>query len=172
MTQHQKLGWAEKEARRDYIPKATRGGEGAVIIGIVLVILFFYAHQAWSTGFFTAGFGGFEAFLLYGSVFSSAVGPVTRSITGSRNSARLSEIFASTFWIISSALLLTSFPFNFAHVGDVVPEFLRFLASWITNDIAWALLAVGMAGGIAFITVTAVLYIRVKTLLQSAHHAR
>jgi hypothetical protein len=47
-----------------------------------------------------------------------------------------------------------------------VPEFLRFHVSWITNDIARVLLAIGVAGGIAFIGVTMVLYIKVQTLLQ------
>lgn len=162
-----KLGWVEKETRQDYIPKSARSGEGVGIIGVVLVTLFFYAHQAWATGFFTADFGGFESFLLYGSIFLGVVGPAARSITGSKNSARLPEIFASVFWITSSTLLLVSFPFDFAHFGDVVPEFLRFLVSWITNDIAWILLAIGIVGGIAFAAVTFVLYIKVRALLRS-----
>jgi hypothetical protein len=113
-----------------------------------------------------AGFGGFGAFLLYGSIFLGVAGPIARSVTGSRNSARIPEIFASVFWIISSIWLLVSFPFNFAHFGDVIPEFLRFIVSWITNDIAWVLLAIGMIGGIAFVGIITLLYIKVRGLLQ------
>jgi hypothetical protein len=49
---HTRLSWVEKEAKRDKMNPSERGGETAGIIGIVLVTLFFYAHQAWSTGFF------------------------------------------------------------------------------------------------------------------------
>lgn len=123
------------------------------------VALFFYAHQTWSTGFFTARFGSLAAFLLYASIILGVAGPVARSVTGSRNSARPPEIFASIFSTISSIFLLASFPFNFMHFGDVMPDFLRFLVSWITNDIAWILLAIGTVGGIFFVGVTTVLYI-------------
>lgn len=167
MTQNQKLGWAEKEARRDYLRKSARGGEGASVVGIVLVALFFYAHQAWSTGFFTAGFGSLAAFLLYGSIILGVAGPVARSVTGSRNSARPPEIFASIFSTISGAFLLVYFPFNFVHFGDVIPDFLRFLVSWITNDIAWILLAIGTVGGIFFVSVTSILFLKIRALLQS-----
>lgn len=53
------------------------------------------------------------------------------------------------------------------HFGDVMPDFLRFLASWITNDIAWILLAIGTVAGIFFVGVTTVLYIKIGALLQS-----
>ncbi len=68
MTEHRSLSWAEKEARRDYIKVSERGGEIVGIVAIVLIALFFYAHQAWSTGFFTSAFGPIEAFFLYGSI--------------------------------------------------------------------------------------------------------
>lgn len=68
--------------------------------------------------------------------------------------------------IITPDISAVIFPFNFAHFGDIVPEFLHFL-SWITNDISWILLAIGLAGGIAFVGVTTILYIKVKALLKS-----
>jgi len=39
--------------------------------------------------------------------------------------------------------LLVVFPFDFSHFADVLPESLRFLLQWITNDIGWALLLIG-----------------------------
>lgn len=39
--------------------------------------------------------------------------------------------------------LLVVFPFDFNHFADVLPESLRFLLQWITNDIGWALLLIG-----------------------------
>jgi hypothetical protein len=65
LAQRHSTSWVEKEAKRDYIPKGARAGEGAGIIGTVLVALFFYAHQAWNTGFFTPAFGGFESCMFF-----------------------------------------------------------------------------------------------------------
>jgi len=59
------------------------------------------------------------------------------------------------------------FPFDFAHFADVVPDFLRFLVSWISNDIARVLIILGTVGGIVFVGVNAVLYSRVRALLKS-----
>ena len=161
------MSWVEKEAKRNHIPKAGRAGEGASIIGTALVALFFYAHQAWNTGFFTPAFGSLESFLLYGSIILGAAGSIARLATGSRNSARIPEIFASAFWITSSLYLLMSFPFDFSYFGDVIPEFLRFLTGWLTNDIAWVLLLIGTVGGFVFVGVTVYLYIRVRQLLSN-----
>jgi len=167
MTQHQSmLGWVEREARRDYMPKYARGGEGISVIGVVLVILFFYAHQAWSTGFFTDSFGPLEAFLLYGSIILGALGPLARGASGRRNVSRPPEMLASMFWIIASAWLLLVFPFDFAHFAGVIPDFFRFMVTWITNDIATILIIIGTAGGLLFIGIDALLYVKVRALLQ------
>ena len=166
MTQLHIFGWAEKEAQRDYIPKSARGGEMATLVGILLTALFFYAHQARSTGFFTPGFGASEAFMLYAAILLGMVGPVARMVTGSRNSARLPEMFGSMFWIFSSILLFFSFPFDFVQFGAVLPNFFRFFVSWITNDIARVLFAIGSVGGIVFTVVSAIMYLQVRNLLR------
>jgi hypothetical protein len=65
------------------------------------------------------------------------------------------------------------FPFNFAHFADVVPDFLAFLISWITNDITRLLLAIGMVGGIVSVGINTVLYIKVRAfLLQQSGSTR
>jgi hypothetical protein len=65
------------------------------------------------------------------------------------------------------------FPFNFAHFADVVLGFLAFLISWITNDIARLLLAIGMVGGIVSVGINTVLYIKVRAfLLQQSGSTR
>ncbi len=164
MTERQHLGWAEKEASRDRMTLSERGGEIATVIGIILVALFFYAHQAWSTGFFTSAFASTEAFLLYGSILTGMAGSVARLVTGRRNISRLLELATSIFWIVS--WLFYVFPFNFAHFADMVPKFLRFLVSWITNDIARIPFALGILGGVAFIPVNVILYLMVRRLLR------
>lgn len=93
-------------------------------------------------------------------------GPIARLLTGKRNKSRPAELIASVFWIVASTwFLMVVFPFNFAHFADIVPDFLRFLVSWITNDIARVLIAIGLLGGIVSVGINTVLYIKVRTLL-------
>jgi hypothetical protein len=40
------------------------------------------------------------------------------------------------FVTIGAIWLLVVFPFEFAHFADVVPDSLRFLVQWISNDVA------------------------------------
>lgn len=56
-----------------------------------------------------------------------------RSAIGRRNDTRPAEIATSLFWIAGSIWLLIVFPFDFSHFGDALPEFLRFLVSWISK---------------------------------------
>jgi hypothetical protein len=164
--------WVEKQALKDNMTNSQRGGEIVGIIAIGLVALFFYTHQTDATGFFTPSFGGAEALLLYGAILTGTVGPISRFLTGKRNKSRIPELTASVVWIVASAWFLwVVFPFNFAHFADVVPDFLRFLVSWITNDIARILLAIGMVGGIISVGINTVLYIKVRALLQQAQSA-
>ncbi|HXV45210.1 MAG TPA: hypothetical protein VD736_00885 [Nitrososphaera sp.] len=165
MTERQHLTWTQKEAFRDRMGLSERGGEIFAVAVIALVGSFFYAHQAWSTGFFTTSFGPTEAFFLYGSIIAGGAGPVSRFITGRRNVSRIPELGASALWIAGSIWLLAVFPFNFAHLPDVLPDSLKFLLSWITNDVAWVLFVLGILGGIGSVPVNVVLYRRVRRLL-------
>jgi hypothetical protein len=79
-------------------------------------------------------------------------------VTGRRNVSRSPELAASALWKLGSAWLLVVFPFNFAHFADVAPDLLRFLASWITNDIARVLTILGTLGGVVFVPVNVTLY--------------
>ena len=133
MTEHQHLNWTEKEVLRERMRLSERGGEIFAVAAIVLVALYFYAHQAWSTGFFLPSFGPVESFFLYGSIIAGMAGPISRLVSGRRNISRLSELAASTLWVTGSVWLLAVFPFNFAHLADVLPDFLRFLLGWIVG---------------------------------------
>ncbi|AIC14612.1 hypothetical protein [Nitrososphaera viennensis] len=164
-------GWAEKEFNRDYLKRSERGGELVGVAAVGLIALFFYMHQAWSTGFFTSRFGPTEAFFFYGSIMAGIVGPLFRSATGRRNLSRLPEMIASVLWMVGAVWLLIVFPFNFAHLGDVVPTVLRFLLAWITNDIARVLFTLGALGGVVFTIVNASLYWKVDRLLRQHDEA-
>jgi hypothetical protein len=158
--------WVEKQALKDNMKNSERGGELVGVIVIGLIALFFYVHQTEATGFFTSSFGATEALLLYGAILVGMAGPLARFLTGKRNKSRPPELIASVFWIVASAwFLMVVFPFNFAHFADVVPDFLAFLISWVTNDIARVLIAIGMVGGIVSIGIKSVLYIKVRAFL-------
>lgn len=166
--QQHSFSWVEKQALKDNMKNSQRGGELVGVIAIGLIALFFYAHQTQATGFFTSSFGATEAFLLYGAILIGMAGPISRFLTGKRNKSRPAELIASVFWIIASAwFLMVVFPFNFAHFADIVPDVLAFLVSWITNDIARVLIAIGMVGGIISVGINTALYIKVRALLRS-----
>lgn len=117
----------------------------SIIIDVfgVLFLLFFIAHQTWSTGFFTAKFGPLEMFLLYGSLFYWIVTCVFLLI-GLKNPSRDLDSFGGLIFVtVSLAWLLIVFPFEFAYYADVLPDFLRFLLQWVSNEIAWVLMALG-----------------------------
>ncbi|MEO9319889.1 MAG: hypothetical protein ABI361_04375 [Nitrososphaera sp.] len=157
----------ERAARRDFIPAYKRVGVVGSIFVTTLVFLFFYAHQAWSTGFFTESFGPLE-YAFYGAIFCGLVGPLARAITGRRNTSRIPEIAASIFWILCSVWLLQVFPFDFSHFGDVLPSFMRFMVAWITNDIARVFLAIGIVATSIFAIVSAAIYLSVRKILLSS----
>ena len=107
---------------------------GAVVL--TLIVLYLIAHQLLSTGFFTATFGTFEMLLLYGSLIEWIVVAVLEAF-GRKNLSRDIDAFGGIIFVtIGGAWLFVVFPFEFAHFADVLPDFLRFLAQWISNDIA------------------------------------
>jgi hypothetical protein len=161
--------WIENEARKDKMRLSERGGQVVAMAVIGFVVLFFYVHQASATGFFTSSFGPTEAFVFYGSLLAGLTGPMVRLATGRKNSSRPAEMLAALFWTGSSAWLLWVFPFDFTHLGDVLPpvDFIHYLASLITNDVSRALLALGIIGGMLSIAFNAVLYGRVGNMLRA-----
>ena len=121
------------------------------VTGIVLVIFsvllmsYFAAHQIWSTGFFTAKFDTLGMFLLYGSLIFWIITCSLDGIFGQRLLSRFLDAFGGViFVIISLAWLLVVFPFDFVYFANVLPDFLRFLVQWISNDIARGIMVIGI----------------------------
>jgi len=127
---------------------------------IVLLVLGFYLyHQIANTGFFTSNFGGWAMFAFYGSIMLSLVSPIARAVIGRRNRVRPLEAACNIFFAFSSLYLLIIFPFNFAHFGDALPGAIRFLLSWVTNDIAKVVLVLAFIGGLISAGVNIVRYL-------------
>ena len=131
----------EKELK-DLAIKA-RSASRVAIVGVVvftLIVLYLFAHQLWSTGFFTATFGTLEMLLLYGSLIEWIV-VAALEVFGRKNLSRDIDAFGGIIFVtIGGAWLFVVFPFEFTHFADVLPDFLRFLVQWISNDIARVLM--------------------------------
>jgi hypothetical protein len=110
----------------------------AIAGGAVLTLVVFYlcAHQVSSTGFFTATFSTSEMLLLYGSLIEW-IGVAVLEALGRKNLSRDIDAFGRIIFVtISGIWLFVVFPFEFTYFADVLPDFLRFLVQWISNDIA------------------------------------
>jgi len=107
---------------------------GAVVL--TLIVLYLFAHQLSSTGFFTATFGTFEMLLLYGPLIEWIVVAALEAL-GRKNLSRDVDAFGGIIFVtIGGIWLFVVFPFEFSYFADVLPDFLRFLVQWISNDIA------------------------------------
>jgi hypothetical protein len=120
------------------IPKNERiAGIGFFFTGSILIVLYLAAHQMWSTGFFTATFGTIEMIMLYGSWIAWIITAGLEGVLGQRLLSRLFDTFSGIIFIaVATAWLVVVFPFEFAYFADVLPDYLRFLVQWISNDIA------------------------------------
>lgn len=117
----------------------------AIVVASILAILYFAAHQAGATGFFTTAFGALEMVMLYGNLTAWAITGFLEGVLGQRLLSRLFDIFGGIIFItISLAWLLVVFPFDFAYFADMLPDFLKCLVQWISNDIARGLMIIGV----------------------------
>lgn len=112
-------------------------GIGFFFTGSVLMVLYLATHQLWSTGFFTETYGTIEMIMLYGSWVAWIITSGLEGVLGQRLLSRLFDTFGGIIFIaVATAWLLVAFPFEFTYFADVLPDFLRFLVQWISNDIA------------------------------------
>ena len=107
-----------------------------IIVLMGSIVLYFAAHQMLSTGFFTASFGILEMILLYLSMSTWIVTSVLM-LAGRKVLSRDVDAYGGfLFTVLGISWLVMVFPFEFALFANVLPEFLRFLVQWITNDVA------------------------------------
>ena len=135
---------AQAEVKKDKIPYSERIGSVVAIILGVLVFFYFVAHQMWATGFFTAAFGILEVSLFYGVMVLEIVPNAMKVLFGRKNLARFFEALAAVLSVVALAWFFVVFPFNFAYFADALPDFLRFLLQWISNDIVGGLMVLGL----------------------------
>jgi len=161
---------AEAEAKKDSLSFSKRVGQCVSAgISVILLYVFFVVPQTSSTGFFTSKFGPAESFLLYVPAVLNVVTTAAKVVVGRKNMLRPFEAFGGVLFAVSFAWLLVVFPFDFAYFADVLPNFLRFLLQWISNDIARVLMVLGIIAAPVMAIYTAILYVFVrKELLKPA----
>jgi len=151
-----------EEDMEDVIPYDERVVSYAIILFGVLIVVYFVAHQMWSTGFFTPTFGTLEMIMLYGSliywIVTSALLLFVR-----KNLSRDLDVFGGLiFATVGTAWLLVVFPFEFTYFADVLPDFLRFLLQWISNDIARVLMVLITIVTLVFAIYATILHVFVR----------
>ncbi len=153
---------AESEAEKDVMKLSERAGEVIGIICILAVLIFFITHQTSSTGFFTSTFGSLEQFLFYGSLSFGIITSIGKIIVGRKNSIRPLDAFGAFFSCVALVQLLHVFPFNFSHLADILPEILRLITLWITNDVAKMFMILGIIGSLITALYTIALYLSIR----------
>ena len=135
------------------IPTDERVSSAAIAVFSLLMVWFFVNHQTQATGFFTAEFGMLAQVLFYGYWAVWLTTASLEGILGLRLYSRLFDVFGGIiFLLISTIALLIIFPFDFQYLADVLPESLRFLLAWVSDDIARIVMVSG-AIGLLFATV-------------------
>jgi hypothetical protein len=161
-------GWfarhAESEANKDVIKLSERVGEVIGIFCILVLLIFFIIHQTSSTEFFTSKFGSLEQFLLYGSLSFGIITSVGKIIVGRKNVIRPLDAFGAIFSCVALIRLLHVFPFNFSHLSDFLPEILRLITIWISNDIAKMFMILGIIGSLVTALYIIALYTSIRQL--------
>jgi type IV secretory pathway VirB2 component (pilin) len=87
--------------------------------------------------FFHCKIGAVEMVMLYGSWISWIITSGLEGVLGKRFLSRIFDTFGGILFIaVATAWLVVVFPFDFTYFSNALPEFLRFLVQWISNDIA------------------------------------
>ena len=136
------------------------------LLGVMLVVGFFIAHQAWSTGFFNANFDLAEAVLFYGVFFFVALQVIAPIYLVNRRAITTVYSTAAIFCIVATAWLIIRYPFNFSHLTDVMPARTQFSRNRVTSDLGQLLVVLLLVGADALIIFDMANY---RSLLHGAH---
>jgi hypothetical protein len=140
---------AKKDAEKP-LPLNERIFGISIVVFSILMIIFFRIHQMESTGFFTSKFGGLEMFLFYGFWVFWITTATLEAILSQRLLSRIVDTFGGLFFcVISITILLFLFPFEFTHLAEALPESVRILVQWISNDIARVIMVLLMIAHLA-----------------------
>lgn len=164
-------GVAGARATEDRMRLSARAGEVVGVVISLIVFFFLYENQLRGVAFFAATFGMQAGIYFYGPLFTGMILSLARAAHGRRNRIRPFDAINALFLTVAALWLLAVFPFDFAHFGDMFPASVRFVFSWLDNDIGRLLLVLtGIGGSVNFIYTT-VLYLAVRPRLHAVWNA-
>jgi len=142
-----------------------------LIFTVLMVFLlgFFVYHQQTNSGYFTEKYGALEMLCLYVPIALAISAMLVRVWTGQRQPARPLEVLRNLLLGLGSLWLLTVFPFNFTHLADTLPEAMRFVLGWLTNDMGRILLILQIVIGPITALVTAWQYMTLRHRDKLSH---
>lgn len=123
------------EQYSDIVTMPQRWGEILIAVGLLLLTGFFVVHQSTNTGFFTEKFGPLEMVFLYLPLMLAILDAGIQVLSGHHHPARPFEAASGLLLGVAALWFLIVFPFDFTHLADALPQGLRFLLAWVTNDI-------------------------------------
>ena len=107
----------------------------------VLFSLYLILHQTGSTGFFTPKLGTLDMIMLY----AIPIYWITTSVLiliGQKNPSRDLDSYGGLFFAtFAIGWLIAVFPFEFTYFANILPDSLRFIVQWVSNEIAIVLLS-------------------------------
>jgi tetrahydromethanopterin S-methyltransferase subunit F len=158
-----------KEAKKDRLKSSDRAGNVIGAICTLVFALYFVVLYNSGSEFFASDITNVELTLFFWVVFYGIAPSLMKAILGKKNVTRPLEVIVSLSTLIALALYLSSFPFDFNHLGDSLPESLEFLVSWIDNGIARFAMWLGVIVSVVMIPYTLMLYFGVrKKLMRTA----
>jgi hypothetical protein len=105
----------------------------------------------------------------YGSLIEWIVIAVLEGF-GRKNFSRDIDAFGGLIVVtISGVWLFVAFPFEFAYFAEMLPDFLRFLVQWISNDIARILMVLWIIVNLVAAVYYAILRVSVRKALAKYH---
>jgi len=159
-------GWFGRRVSRwynkDHEKPGERAGEVFAVIAISLVTFYFVSSQIDKIGFFTSSFGNIETFLFYLPVPLGMAVCFIRLFTGRKNPARPLDSIDAAITGIACLWFFVVFPFDFTHLGDLLPGQIQFLADWIPNYVARAVFLIGGFGSLFNAVYTPMIYLVVR----------
>lgn len=148
---------------KDDIPYSDRVTSVAFLVIGALGMLYLVTHQMGSTGFFTEKFGTLEVLILYGYLSQVIISGTLYGLLGRKHLALLFYVFGGLIIaVITNVWLYVVFPFEFTYFADVLPDFLRFLVHWISNDIARMLIVLNIIVHLLGEVYVAILYVYIR----------
>ena len=169
-------GIAKARAMKDRMRLSERVGEVIGVVISIIIFLFLYENQLRGVAFFASKFGGNAQFFFYAPLFTGMALSLTKAVYGRRNGIRPLDSLNSLFLAVAAFWLLSVFPFDFTHLGDMFPTSIQFLFQWLTNNIGRALIILAGVASLTNCVYTALLYFSVRgqllTTSQDDHTQR